>query len=337
MTIVAPVETQAATKREAHPKVRTALGLLGSAGVGCTLAVQSRVNGVLGVHLHDGIAAAVVSFGGGLLVLLVITALTPRARRGFGRLVRTVRSESGLRVWQCVGGVCGAFLVFTQSIIAGVVGVALFTVGAVGGQLVSSLVVDRLGLGPATAQRLTPPRLIGAALALLALVLAMSGGIGAANVSWLVVLPAFAGMGVAWQQAMNGLVKQTADSAISAATLNFATGTTALLIVFVVHTLLSGFPDGWPAQPWLYIGGPLGIFVVGGSAVLVRYTGVLLLTIGIVSGQLLGALALDLAMPVPGSRVHLATIIGILLTLLAVGIASLGQGRAPEPARDLRR
>lgn len=44
---------------------------------GVAVAVQSRINGELGERLADGFAAAVVSFGGGLVVLLVLVPLTP--------------------------------------------------------------------------------------------------------------------------------------------------------------------------------------------------------------------------------------------------------------------
>lgn len=311
-------------------------GVLGATAVGFLLALQSRVNGALGTQLRDPLAASVVSFGGGLAVLLVVVSVTPRARRGFGRLARTIRAGTGIRPWQCVGGVCGAFLVFSQSVAASLLGVALFTVGAVGGQIASGLVVDRLGLGSGVARHLTVPRVLGTVLALVAVVVAVSARLGAAHVSWLVLLPVLAGTGVAWQQAMNGFVKQTADSAVSAATLNFGTGTVALLVAFGVEIGLHGFPVDWPATPWLYIGGLLGIFVVSGSAILVHYTGVLLLSMGIVSGQLIGALALDLLLPVSGSHVDVGTVVGICLALFAIAVASVERGGVPSRARSAR-
>ncbi|WP_244515208.1 DMT family transporter [Actinopolyspora xinjiangensis] len=310
------------------------LGSLGAAAVGFLLASQSRINGVLGAGLDDALAASVVSFGGGLVVLLVVTSVNTNARRGVGRLVRTVRSDGGLRPWQCLGGVCGAFLVFSQSVAANLLGVALFTVGAVGGQIASGLVVDRLGLGAGVVRHFTAHRVVGALLALGAVVVAVSARLGGADAGWLVLLPAVAGVGVAWQQAMNGLVKRTAGSAVSAATLNFGTGTTVLLAAFAVDSVLHGLPTEWPAAPWLYLGGPIGIFVVAGSAVLVHYTGVLLLSMGIVFGQLSGALLLDLVLPVAGSRVDLATGLGVCLALLAVAVASMGRGGVPARARS---
>lgn len=316
--------------RRIQARLRRGVGLLGAAGVGFLLAMQSRVNGTLGNRLGDGLAAAVVSFGGGLLVLLVITAVTPSARAGFRQLARTVLSPGGLRPWQCVGGVCGAFLVFSQGVSASVLGVALFTVAAVGGQVASGMLVDRFGLGPGAAQPVTAPRVIGAVLAVGAVVIAVSTQLGQSTASWLVILPALAGIGVAWQQGVNGLVKQTSESAVTTAALNFATGTAALLVAYTVAALLRGFPQHWPDAPWLYLGGVIGIFVVGGAAVVVRYTGVLLLSMGLVSGQLFGALLLDLVMPTPGTRVAVTTVVGVCLTFVAVAVATLPQRTRPR-------
>nr|WP_245693681.1 DMT family transporter [Actinopolyspora mzabensis] len=329
-----PTETAAGSPARMRRVLPRVLGLLGAAGVGFLLASQSRVNGVLGTRLEHALAASVISFGGGLVLLLVVTLVNSNARRGMRRLARAVRGDTGLRPWQCLGGVCGAFLVFSQSVAANLLGVALFTVGAVGGQIASGLIVDRLGLGAGVVRYFTARRVAGAVLALTAVIVAVSARLGAAHASWLVLLPAVAGVGVAWQQAMNGLVKQTADSAVSAATLNFGTGTTVLLIAFAVDSVLHGLPSEWPAAPWMYIGGPIGIFVVAGSAVLVHYTGVLLLSMGIVFGQLSGALLLDLLLPVAGSRVDVATVLGICLALLAVVVASVGRGGVSPRARS---
>ncbi|RCW38807.1 transporter family-2 protein [Halopolyspora algeriensis] len=317
--------------------MRRGLGLLAALGVGALLAMQSRVNGTLGARLQDGIAAAVISFGGGLIVLLACTAAVPTARRGFRRIAETLRSGIGLRPWQCLGGVCGAFLVLSQGVTASALGIALFTVAVVAGQVVSGMVVDRFGLGPGGRQQVTTTRLIGAVLTLVAVVIAVSARLGETRASWLVVLPGLAGIGVAWQQAVNGRVKQTADSTVSASTLNFATGTAALVLAGIVEITVRGLPDSYPDDPRLYLGGLIGIFVIGGATVLVRYTGVLLLSMGMIAGQLAGALALDLIVPTPGTRIETSTLVGVGLTLVAAVVAALPAGPRTESARDLPR
>lgn len=310
------------TNARRTPARSKGLGMLGAIAVGVLLATQSRINGTLGSRMQDGLAAALVSFGSGLVLLVLCTAAMPAARRGLQQVAGALRG-GGLRWWQLLGGVSGGYLVFSQSLSAATLGVALFTVAVVAGQVTSGMVVDRAGLGPAGPQRVTPPRVIGGVLAVIAVVIAVAAKLGSSDASWLIVVPAIAGIGVAWQQAVNGRVKQTAGSATSAAVINFATGSLALALAWAVELAFRGLPSGLPSEPWLYVGGFLGIFVIGGSAALVRYTGVLVLSMGMVAGQLLGALVLDLVVPAPGAHVAVSTVVGVLLTFVAVAVASL--------------
>lgn len=64
------------------PTARRIAGIGLATVSGVAVAVQSRINGELGVRLADGIAAAVVSFGLGLLLLLVLLPATPGGQGG---------------------------------------------------------------------------------------------------------------------------------------------------------------------------------------------------------------------------------------------------------------
>ncbi len=302
--------------------VGLALAVLGGVGV----AVQSRINGELGDRLHDGIAAATISFGTGLVLLLLLTLAVARMRRGLVRGRRAVRAGV-LRPWQCLGGVCGAYLVTTQGVTVAVLGVAIFTVALVAGQSLASLAVDRAGVGPSGPQPLTALRLIGAGLGIAAVLVAVSGRLGDPKALELAVLPALAGIGVAWQQAVNGRVRDATGSPLAATVVNFAVGTGALLVVFAVDLVVRGTPTGeLPHEPLLYVGGPLGIVFIAISAAVVRHTGVLLLGLGMVAGQLTGALVLDLVAS-DGVRPDAATYAGVALTFAAVLLAAVPTGR----------
>ncbi|BCJ66415.1 DMT family transporter [Polymorphospora rubra] len=312
------------------PSSRRAVGVAFGVVAGVALAAQSRVNGELGVRLHDGIAAAVVSFGSGLLILAVLTATVPAARRGM-RTLRTALRDGGLRPWQCLGGVCGAFLVATQGLTVATLGVAVFIVAVVAGQSTSSLAVDRAGFGPAGRQPVTASRLAGAVLTVLAVLLAVSDRLGSPSTLALALLPALAGMGIAWQQAVNGHVKIASGSAIAASFVNFVTGTAALLFAFVVVVAVRGWPDGqWPTEPWLYTGGVIGTFFIAVAAVVVQYTGVLLLSLSMIAGQVGGALLFDVLVPPPTGRPGVTTIVGAALTLVAVLVAAGIRGLRPR-------
>lgn len=304
------------------------VGLATASGV--TVAVQSRINGELGVRLADGIAAAVVSFGLGLLILLVLVPATQGGRRGMTAL-RAALADGSLRPWQCLGGVCGAFLVAAQGLTIGALGVAVFTVSVVAGQSGSSLLVDRAGVGPAGRQPVTPNRLVGAVLTVVAVLLAVSGRLGNPDALALALLPLLAGLGVAWQQAVNGRVRMATGSALAATLVNFTVGMVALLAAFAVEVAVRGRPaGGLPSEPWLYLGGPIGIVFIALAAAIVRFTGVLLLGLATIAGQIVGAVLLDLVLPTSASHPGPTTLLGATLTMVAVLIAALG----PPPRRQ---
>ncbi|MGC5018505.1 DMT family transporter [Micromonospora sp. DT47] len=311
------------------PASRRVAGIGLATASGVAVAVQSRINGELGVRLADGIAAAVVSFGLGLLVLLVLVPAIPGGRRGMAEL-RTALRDGSLRPWQCLGGVCGAFLVATQGLTIGTLGVAVFTVAVVAGQSASGLSVDRAGIGPMGRQPVTAARLAGAALTVLAVVLAVGDRLGDPGALALALLPLLAGIGIAWQQAVNGRVRAASGSALAATLVNFTVGTVALLVTFAVEVAVRGRPAGsFPGEPWLYLGGPIGIVFIAIAAAIVHFTGVLLLGLATIAGQIVGAVLLDLALPTEASHPGPATLAGAGLTLVAVLVAALG----PAPRR----
>jgi len=316
-----------------HAQSQHAWGLAAAFGIGVLVAVQSRVNGDLGRRLGDGIAAALISFGSGLILLLIACAVVPRVRAGLVNVWYTIRqpgdrpSGSGLRWWQCIGGIAGAFLVATQSITVSVIGVAVFTVAVVAGQAISSLVVDRIGFGPAGPQPLTIVRVVGAVVALLAVVLAVSDRLSHPAGLVLAVLPALGGLGTAVQQAINGRVARTASpdayGAVTAAVVNFLVGTAALAVVFIVDLALRGAPRPLPTEPWLYVGGACGVAFISLAAAVVRVVGVFLLGLGTIAGQLIASLLLELFLPAAKDPVTLPVVVGTLLALAAVILAAI--------------
>ncbi|MBW4716075.1 DMT family transporter [Saccharothrix obliqua] len=310
------------------------IGVLAAFVGGVCIAVQGRINGELGHVLRDGFLAAMVSFGVGLVLLAAAVPTTRVGRAGLVRLRDALR-RGDIRWWQCVGGACGAFFVSAQGLTVAVLGVATFTVAVVAAQVVSSLVVDRVGVGPAGVQPLTWPRVAGAGLAVGAVVVAVADEFGTPASLWPAVLPALAGIGMGWQQAVNGLVREAAGSTRVTTLVNFGTGSVVLAVVCVVDVAVRGLPVVVPSEPWLYVGGALGIVAIGTAVLAVRWSGVLLVGLGQVAGQLVGALAADLVVPATGGAVSATTVLGTGLTLLAVAVAALPAG-AGRPARDAR-
>jgi transporter family-2 protein len=232
-----------------------------------------------------------------------------------------------LRWWQCLGGLAGAFLVATQSITVSIIGVAVFLVAGVAGQAISSLVVDRLGFGPAGPQPLTAVRIVGALIALVAVGLAVSEQLSHPDGLLLAILPALGGVGTSVQQAINGRVARTASSgvygAVAAGVVNFLVGFVALLVVFGVDLWLRGAPRHLPSEPWLYLGGACGVIFISAAAAVVRVVGVFVLGLGTIAGQLIGSLFVDIFLPVADKPVTTPVVAGTLLALVAVIVAAI--------------
>ncbi|WP_336990998.1 DMT family transporter [Leucobacter sp. VD1] len=304
-----------------HVRLRVPVALLGSGTAGMLVAVQSRINGGLSQQIGNGYLAAAVSFGSGMLLLALITLATPRARRGMRLLSAEVRS-GGYPVWGLLGGTCGAFFVLTQGLVASVIGLALFTVGIVAGQVLGGLLMDRIGIGPGGRVDPSLPRVVGTGLAVVAVAVSVAGGLGGSGSPWLVVVPLIAGVGMAWQSAVNGLVRAAAQSAIAATFVNFLVGTAVLVVAAAVSLAVQGWPASWPSEPWFYAGGAIGMIFIAVAAMLVRLTGVLLLSMSNVAGQLIASVLLEASLPLAGGVTTLMAV-GTVVALVAVLIASL--------------
>lgn len=322
--------TSAAGRADAAPvPLHRGLGLLTAFVTGTGISGQARVNSALAARLHDGLLAALVSFGTGFVLLVLLVAVLPAPRRGLRR-IRAAAKARELHWWHFTGGFCGALLVASQGLTVGALGVAVFTVAVVGGQIGSGLLMDRLGVGPGGKRPITGQRLAGAVLAVGAVGLAVSGRFTHPEGLALAVLPLLAGIASAWQQGVNGRVGIAARSGerrsllvstLPATLLNFTTGTAALAVAGLVTVLLHGAPHGLPTEPWLYLGGPLGMAFIASMVVLVRHIGVLLLGLGLVAGQLVSSVLLDVLTPSGSYPLTAVTVAGTALTLVAAAIA----------------
>ncbi len=293
--------------------------------VGAIVALQARFNGDLAVQLGGGFPggsmAATVNFGVGLVALSAWVLVDGSQRSAVAQLLPAVRAGR-LATWQCLGGLGGAFLILSQSASVPTIGVAVFTVAVVGGQTVSGLLVDKVGLGPAGRQPVTAHRVVAAAVAVGAVVLAVSGHFGSGSFAFgLVALCVAAGVAVSVQSALNGQVGRAAGSAVAASWLNFAVGLPVLLLVDAALLAVGHRYPAPPSQWWLYTGGLFGVAFVTVVAGVVRTVGVLVVTLATVAGQVFGAVLLDALAPVAGQSLQLVTVVGAVATLGAVLLA----------------
>lgn len=293
---------------------------------GGILVFQVRVNGELAERLDDPVLAALATFivGAGSCALgLLVSA---RGRQGMRRM-REAIVEGRMPSWYLLGGVPGVLLVFLQGLASPALGVALFTIAIVGGSMIGSLLVDRHGMGRMGPKPLTPSRLVGTLLAIGAVGWAVSDRIQGDVPWWLLVLPFVSGIAGAWQQGVNGQLREESGSALSSTFVIFVVGLIVFVPFVIVHLAISGLPRSFPPEPWLYGGGLVGVAVVAISAVVVRFTGVLVYTLGSIAGQLAMAVVLDLVVPTAGANITVATLGGAVLAIAAVGVTTIRRRR----------
>lgn len=312
---------------------RALAGIFAAIVAGALVAVQSRINGELAVELQDSTLAALISFTSGLIILTLIVPFVPTARAGL-RTLRTEVVSKRLPWWYLTGGAFGAFFVLTQGLAATALGVALFTVAVVASQTISSAVIDRVGIGSLQKRPVTVLRVAASALAVGAVIFSGLADLRLDGPFLLVFLPLAAGFGIGWQQAINGHVRHVTRSPLTATYVNFVVGTTALAIATISYGFFGGWQHELPADPTLYVGGAIGVIFIAVAAVLVPITGVLFFALGSIAGQLMGALALEILLPTDSDGVAPTTVIGVVLTLIAVAIASLSSQRPPKKLRS---
>jgi transporter family-2 protein len=296
------------------PAAGPALALVGLGGVAS--AGQSLANAELGARLGAPVLGAVVNNLTALAILAVAAAAWPAMRAG----VRALRG-AGLPWWAYLGGFGGALFVVGATYAVPVLGVAVFTIAQVAGGSAGGLAVDRVGLGPTGRLALTVPRVAGALLGIGAVAIAQLGRPIGDLALGAVLLAVAGGLGVAIQTALNGRVSR-ASSTVAGLTVNMVVSSPVVLVIALAAGAFTGL-NPWPGDVWLYLGGPLALFVIVTLLIGVQAAGVLRTGLAIVAGQLAGAIVLDLLTP-GGPPVGPALLAGSALTFVAVAISGAG-------------
>jgi transporter family-2 protein len=128
-----------------------------AAGAGACIALQASANGAFRKNLGDPAHAAFFSICGtfltAILFMLVVRPSAPSAE--------AVRSTAW---WNWVGGPLGALIVIAGAALTPRLGAAAFIACVVGGQLLSSMLLDHFALMGLSEQPITPGRVLGALL-----------------------------------------------------------------------------------------------------------------------------------------------------------------------------
>jgi bacterial/archaeal transporter family-2 protein len=143
------------------------LPVLATVVAGGLVGMQAPINSILGKNVGT-FAAASVSFGIGLAVLVAITLVFGE---GFGQ-VGEVRHLSW---YYLTGGLLGAAYVTTVLLTVRTLGAGGVASATIAGQLTMSVILDRAGALGLEQRALTPPRLLGIGLLALGTVLVVRG------------------------------------------------------------------------------------------------------------------------------------------------------------------
>jgi transporter family-2 protein len=286
------------------------------------------VNGELAERAGSALWAALVSFGSGLVVLLVVVTAVPRLRRAAARATR-----NRLPWWTYLGGLAGGTLVVLSSVAVPWSGWPRSPSGRrrPGGR--------RAGGGP---DRTRPGRIAaavawriaGAAIAIVAVAIlrlghgreaAVSGGV----LLGLLVAAAVGGAMASAQQALNGRVQRATGEGLLAATVNFSAGMALLVPAFAIAAGAGHGPGTpWPPALWLYAGGVLGIAYIASSIWTVGTLGVLRLGCCSSPGSWPAGWSSTWSSPGRTGPPGAATYAAVVLTLAAVLLAGRGQSRS---------
>ena len=287
---------------------------------GVLIALQARANGELSHLLNNSIEAALVSFGSGLIIIAVISLFHPGIKRGI-RNLHTAVTWKRIPRWRLFAGMLGGSFVALQTHIVPLVGVAIYSVAAIAGQTAVSLVVDRIGLTGGGVKHISPRRVLAAVVTVGAVFLSVLDRLDAANFApWAVAFAVGAGALVGVQRALNGQINEFTEQSAATSYLNFIMGTSFLLVLLIVGTIINGdelapLPSGpW----WIYTGGVIGVIYIAFTSTIVQHLGVLTFTMFSVGGNLLGSLLIDIFSPSEGVHISWYLVAGICVTYIGV-------------------
>ena len=284
------------------------------------MAIQARVNSGLAAEVGSGFLAALISFSIGLALIAAISLPRKDFRAALKESLGAIRAGK-LKVWMLFAGALGGLFVLTQGLVAGITGIALFSLGVVTGQTISALLIDGKGLLGLVKRKLTGNRLAGSALAFAGLVLASGPTVTGFELA--VLVPVVAGVGIGLQDAINSQVGRERGSASVATFFNFLAGTLFLLLVFLFSPGQAGAVDLSSINPVLFLGGLVGVGFILIRVVVLPVIGSLATGLSLLAGQLFISLVLDYLAPVASRDITVWTLAGLLLVFTGASFAML--------------
>lgn len=137
--------------------------------IGLIVPLQAAINNQLKAVIGNStLLAALISFLVGTLALLCISIVTGQKLSALAQLPKA-------EPWMLIGGLLGAMFVFGTTLIAPKLGAATMLSLIITGQIIASMLFDRFGWLAMPLKELSWPRLLGAALVVIGVLLVNFG------------------------------------------------------------------------------------------------------------------------------------------------------------------
>ena len=330
----------------ALPALTLAALVCTSVVAGALLAAQVLVNGGASAH-YDGLFffPSLCTFVIGLACVSIVVYCEVQLSRG---TIECLSWRAPPRWHDLLAGPCGVLYTTCSLLLAEVLGASLFFIALIFGQLIVSAVLDARGISgvvvPISCTRALGllGAAAGAALSVSSSAVAAAAGVTTSAASAAAIVSAFAcgvllGGVLPHQARLFRHIARRTPSRLPSAWVRCATGLIAALCCASVQLLsrdgaLRALPSQMAsARWWMWTGGALGVLYVTGSATIAPRIGSAAFFVALVSGQLLGGIALDAAgVGVQGRAIDAARCIGILAVLLSAALIAAPQAAVAE-------
>mmetsp|Transcript_4785 Transcript_4785/g.12854 ORF Transcript_4785/g.12854 Transcript_4785/m.12854 type:complete len:439 (+) Transcript_4785:94-1410(+) len=290
---------------------------------GAFLVVQLGVSAALSPYAGHGLYVSTFNFAQattilGLLACTVMTA--PRGEAileqtgrdtccrvmvgmdcGWVRLLGPLCGPGRMPLWQWIGGLLGAFAVTSGIVISPILGMALYTMLVIFGNIVSSLFLDAVGFPKE--RPLTLFKVLGGVLVTLGTVMSFNffigGGLPAVGWSGILtcIIPVVVGCNMPIQSAINQLLAHRVRGNMRAAFVSNIVATigctvASLIPYWLLHDDVT-FGRMGEASWWMWTGGVWGVAFLFFSISIPRVVGVTLFFVMFIFGQLMMSLFVD--------------------------------------------
>lgn len=269
------------------------VGMIG----GVMIPFQTSINNRLSVYTKSPIYTSAISFGVGVLFLLLLNAFTNPHK-----LTIHFFSEQSFHYYWFAGGMIGVIFLTGNLLLLPKIGASLTVVISLIGQIVMGVIIDRFGWFGAQVQPITIYSIFGVILLIVGITLmnyVKSDRKKKINTSFYLWLMAgfIIGFGPPIQTAINSKLGQQVNSALMASLVSFTVGFIVLLILKTVTNknfkLETMDKSHGKLKPIHLIGGALGVIYITVNIFLMPYLGAALTTIAGMLGQMIIALIID--------------------------------------------